>query len=380
MTRVESGSNDPNSMSASEGSPQLTQAILGRCTQHGFALAGVCRAAPSAHQEHFRAWLAAGSHGEMEYLATDVDVRLDPTQLEPGAQSVICVADRYATGARDARVPGRARIARYARGEDYHAIIRTRLEALVVELRAAFPRHRFRVCVDTAPILEREHAARTGVGRIGKHTLLIGPAGHGSWLALGTIVTTLRLCESVPEPAQSADPCGACTRCIDACPTRAISPWSVDAARCISYLTIEHRGEVPAALGRQVQDWIFGCDICQEVCPHNQPTRRARRASAHPAYAHYHESFDLMEVLGWTDAHWESARLHGALRRASRAMWVRNAALASRASLRPLDGSPTMDANAALALRARLRTIAEDPAEEREIRAAARVALSDDAD
>jgi epoxyqueuosine reductase len=321
----------------------------------------------------------------MDYLAEDLERRMSPDALEPGAQSVICVADRYAAGARDAHRPGRGRIARYARGEDYHAVIRVRLEALVVELRTKHPAHRFRICVDTAPVLEREHAMRAGLGRVGKHTLLIGDQGLGSWLALGTIVTTLALTPgsrvamaergaalpTVPQDRQ--DPCGSCTRCLDECPTKAITPWSVDATRCISYLTIEHRSTVAPQLGRLVQDWIFGCDICQEVCPHNQPTRRAKSAMTHPAYAPHVDSFDLLTVLGWTPAHWEEAQLHGALRRAGRDMWVRNAALAAGCALRgrelPLSKKRSAE------LRNALQDIAQRPGEAAQVKDAALCAL-----
>ncbi len=362
-----------------------SDAILARCLEHGFAAAGVCVAAASGYGREYRDWIAAGKNGQMEYLAQEVERRLDPHALEPGAQSVICVADRYATGARDARKPGRGRIARYARGEDYHAVIRLRLEALVVELRAKHPAHRFRICVDTAPVLEREHAMRAGLGRVGKHTLLIGEQGLGSWLALGTIVTTLALTPgsrvatalrgavTVATPPDRNDPCGSCTRCLDECPTKAITPWSVDATRCISYLTIEHRSSVAPQLGRHVQDWIFGCDICQEVCPHNQPTRRARTAFTHPAYEPHVDSFDLLAVLGWTPAHWEEARLHGALRRAGRDMWVRNAALAAGCALRARD--LPLSGERAAELRGALQEIVQRPGEAAQVREAALCAL-----
>jgi epoxyqueuosine reductase len=318
----------------------------------------------------------------MAYMAEDVEMRLDPARLVPGARSVVVVADRYADGRPDARVPGRGRIARYARGEDYHLVIRARLEALAEELRAAHPRHRFRVCVDTAPLLEREHAERAGIGRIGKHTLLIGRDGAGSWLLLGAIVTTLELeptgpgdragLPAAPEgaPAAAADPCGTCTRCIEACPTGAITPWRVDARRCISHATIEDPGVVDASLGARHADWIFGCDICQEVCPHNAPTRRSTAMGAHPAYAAHWSGFDLLAVLGWTESDWAAARLHGALRRATRAMWVRNAALAAIGAL----ADPSLPGASRAALRSALARLASDPAEDPAVRAAAALA------
>ena len=341
-----------------DGAATRSRAILDRCAGHGFALAGIAPAMPSARAAEYRAWIDAARHGGMSYLAESVEARLDPRVLLPGARSVVCVADRYADGSPDARVPGMGRIARYARGEDYHVVIRARLEGLADELRARHAGERFRVCVDSAPILEREHAERAGIGRIGKHTLVIGPGGFGSWLLLGVVVTTLEL-EPVRADADrgfapmAPDPCGSCTRCIDACPTQAITPWSVDATRCVSAATIEERDAPPGWAGR-TEDWLFGCDTCQEVCPHAQPTRRSRRAPMHEAYRAHRASVPLLEVLGWSDADYEAARLHGALRRASRAMWQRNAAWAAGAALR----DPHVEAAVAQELRMRLGALA----------------------
>lgn len=319
----------------------FTDEVMHRLRGAGFALVGVCDAAPSARGAEFRRWIDAGGHGEMAYMAERAEVRLDPRRLVPGARSIVCVADRYHDGRRDALADGtsgdgapRGRIARYARGGDYHEIIRSRLEPLAREWRTRLDPHRFRVCVDTAPIHEREHAERAGLGRIGKHTLLIGE-GLGSWLLLGEIVTTYPLIATRAAPAPAtADPCGACTRCIDACPTKAITPWTVDATRCLSYLTIEHAGEVAPDLAASAGDWLFGCDDCQEVCPHNQPTRRSRRAGAAGDYAPIHRDFDLLEVLGWTEADRDAANLGAVLRRASLAMWKRNARIVLEATNR----------------------------------------------
>ncbi|MFM1936569.1 MAG: tRNA epoxyqueuosine(34) reductase QueG [Planctomycetota bacterium] len=364
-------------MAEGESGPALrSRAVLERCATHGFALAGIAAAMPSRRAAEYRAWIAAARHGGMSYLAESVEARLDPRVLLPGARSVLCVADRYADGSPDARVPGLGRIARYARGEDYHVVIRARLEALADELRAVHADDRFRVCVDSAPILEREHAERAGIGRIGKHTLVIGPAGFGSWLLLGVMVTTLDL---APVRADSAaglapaegDPCGSCTRCIDACPTQAIAPWSVDATRCISAATIEERGAL-AGWAARTEDWLFGCDTCQEVCPHAQPTRRSRRTPVHEAYRAHRTSLPLLDVLGWSDADYEAARLNGVLRRASRVMWQRNAAWAAGAALR----DPHVSAADAAALRTRLGELATGGAnEDAPVREAAAEAL-----
>jgi epoxyqueuosine reductase len=353
-----------------------TDALLARCAQHGFALAGVAEARASDRADAFRAWIAAGKQGGMAYLAAELERRLDPRLLVPGAASVLCVADRYADGRPDRRIPGYGRIARYARGEDYHVVIRARLEALAAELLRAHPEHRFRVCVDTAPLLEREHAERAGLGRIGKHTLLIGSGGAGSWLLLGAIVSTLafapRRADGLPVGADAADPCGGCTRCIDACPTGAITPWSVDASRCVSALTIEERGAVDASFAGRTGDWLFGCDDCQEACPHSQPTRRSRAAGVHEAYRPGGAAaMPLLEVLAWDDEAYERARFNEVLRRADLSMWRRNAALAAGSALRSGETPESLRAE----LRAALAALALDPSADGPVRDAARAAL-----
>jgi len=312
---------------------EITNRVLNRCHELGFALAGVCEAQQSAHGEEYRAWIAAGKHGEMAYLARNVELRLDPMLLVPGAKSIICVADRYPGGkstsqqidkSKENRAKGK--IARYAQGEDYHKVMRKRLTTLARELGEEFPGETFRACVDTAPVLEREHAQRAGLGAIGKNTLLI-QRGVGSWLLLGEIITTLPLASS---RASDPDPCGTCTRCIDACPTQAITPWSVDATRCISYLTIEHRSEIDPQFHEPIGDWMFGCDICQEVCPHNQPTERTMEAATNPAYQPRRDSLDVTDVLEWDEAARSQAFAGSSIKRAKLDMMQRNARIVRR--------------------------------------------------
>ena len=256
----------------------------------------------------------------------------------------------------------RGRIARYARGEDYHAVMSKRLRRLADELARQFPGETFRVCVDTAPVLEREHAQRAGLGAVGKHTLLIEP-GVGSYLLLAQIITTVQLAPSQPC---DTDPCGECTRCIDACPTDAITPFSVDATRCISYLTIEHRSAIDQRYHEPMGDWIFGCDICQEVCPHNQPTQRSRSAPVQPAYAPRRDGFDLLEVLGWDEQARREAFVRSAMKRAKLSMMKRNALIAA--------GNWLAKANHP-ALTRRVKAIAADPAEDDLVRRTARAVL-----
>lgn len=312
--------------------PSLTQSILNRCHDAGFALAGVCDTAPSAYADALRDWLAQGKQGSMDWLANHTDLRTDPAHILPGARSIVMVADMYASRARnnsESPTPGKGRVARYARGDDYHKSIKKRLHAICDELRTQHPGADFRAFVDTAPVPERELAARAGLGWIGKHTLLINPR-IGSWLLLGGFLTTLDLDHN---RAHEPDHCGSCTRCIDACPTSAITPHSVDASRCISYLTIERRREIAPEFHAPMGDWIFGCDICQEVCPHNSQRDQAhlgdRGAAVPDRYQNRPGSFDLLEVLGW-DADARARALKGtAMKRATLDMWHRNARIAA---------------------------------------------------
>ncbi len=308
----------------------VTAEILSQLADAGFALAGICDAKPIDRPHAFAAWLAEGHHGQMHYLAKHVSKRVDPSQLVEDAKSIICVADCYSDGKPDERRVDHerhGRIARYARGRDYHRVLRERLEPIAQSLRLRFPGERFRVCVDTAPIAERDHAVRAGLGRIGKHTLLIGDHGVGSWLVLGEIVTTLHL---TPTPSRDGDPCGSCTRCIDACPTQAIEPWKVKAERCISYLTIEHEGEPAEWFRNRADDWLFGCDACIEACPHSQWTLRARETPIRSDYAATHGSFELDAVARWTEEERINLGLSEVLLRASLASWKRNAELLVR--------------------------------------------------
>ncbi|HMN95700.1 MAG TPA: DUF1730 domain-containing protein [Phycisphaerales bacterium] len=378
------------------------------CRAAGFARAGLCAAAPTSHREFLLRWLAEERHGEMRYLERRVELRIDPRAMVPDAKAILCVADRYSDGRRDAvGQPLRGRIGRYARGGDYHAAIRARLEAIRDRCLGRWPQHRFRVCVDTAPLLEREHAARAGLGAIGKHTLLIEP-GVGSWLLLGAIVSTMPAESDTrragegrgaigregrgsgsaaaqvagPEPSASLleehaggrgaaassgqDPCGTCTRCIDACPTGCIEPFAVDAARCISYLTLEHRGAVDERLHSAIGDWIAGCDVCQEVCPHSAATRRSRSAPIHAAYAPRRDSLDVMEVIGWKEHDRRAVVEDSPLGRLSLPMFRRNAIIVAGNTVPPALRP---------ALCERLRRIAEDAEEDGVVRATARSVL-----
>ncbi|MEQ9461899.1 MAG: tRNA epoxyqueuosine(34) reductase QueG [Phycisphaeraceae bacterium] len=297
--------------------------------EQGFALVGVTDGQPSSHEAHVRDWIAGGKHGSMGYLKENLQVRLDPGLLLEGCRSMICVADAYEDRVeRDPERPGKT--ARYGAGRDYHKVMKRKLHALADALREHHPDETFRACVDTAPLLEREHAARAGLGWIGKHTLLIHPR-HGSYLLLGCLLTTLVIETSgqagFPEPTvEPEDHCGTCTRCIDACPTGCITPWDVDASRCISYLTIEHRGDFDEEQAGSLDGWIAGCDICQEVCPHNTTEHRVQLPIRDDYAPRDHaKGLDPAAVAQWDESDRLRALSGTALTRLSLEMLQRNA-------------------------------------------------------
>jgi epoxyqueuosine reductase len=247
----------------------LTTAVKARAREIGFDACGIAPAADLPELTFFAEWLARGYAGTMAYLARSAGRRSDVRRVLPSARSVIVTATVYNTSrpySTECADPGRAHVARYAWGDDYHDVIGRRLEALLGWLRtAAGQPFEARGYVDTGPVQERVYAQHAGIGWIGKNTCVIHPA-LGSWIFLAEIICSLPL---VPD-SPAFDQCGACTLCLEACPTRAIvAPGVIDSNRCISYLTIEHRGDVPADLAPDLGAHVYGCDVCQEVCPWN---------------------------------------------------------------------------------------------------------------
>lgn len=267
----------------------LARELAGRAREEGFDHVAVARAAPLERDaDALAAWLSAGRHAGMAWLARDPGTRTDPGRLLPGCRSVVIAAMSYWPGARRARErPGTAQVALYARGRDYHRVLGARLKRLAAWLddRASSTSRTF---VDTGPVLERAWAQRAGLGWIGKNANLL-TRETGSWLLLGEVLTTAEL---QADPGPHADFCGTCTACIDACPTRAIvRAGVVDSRRCISYWTIEHRGSVPESRRAGIGDWMFGCDDCQTVCPWNVQFARETRG----------DPFELREDLRGLD-------------------------------------------------------------------------------
>lgn len=292
----------------------------------GLPLVGFVRAAPVAHHADFERWLEAGYAAEMTYLGRDAAQRRDPRELMPSCRSVIVVALSYAHA--DGLIPfehlaPRGTIARYARGADYHTVLKRRLKRLGTALEIALGRPLERLaCVDTAPLLERSLAVEAGLGFSAKSAMLIAP-GHGSYLSLGALLVDM---DCTPEPAV-APKCGTCRLCLDACPTGAfVGPHVVDARRCISYLTIENRGPIPRELRDKVGDRIFGCDVCQEVCPFNAAGPRDGDAELAPRPGYSHPPLHTLMRIG--AAQFRKWQQQSALRRIHRNELLRNVAVA----------------------------------------------------
>lgn len=301
----------------------LTDELKRRANALGFSLCGVCPAVAPPGAARLDEWLAAGYAGQMHYLADRREAYRDPSRVLDGARSIVMVAMNYRMGEAATPQAGQGRVSRYAWGEtDYHDLIHERLRELAKFLRDRMPDARVRGVVDTAPLLEREFAQMAGLGWIGKNTLLINRR-EGSWFFLAALLTDIEL---VYDAAHETDHCGTCRACLDACPTHAFpQPYVLDASRCISYLTIELRDGVPGNLRAAVGEWLFGCDICQEVCPWNsraplsRETTFAPRADSNP--------IDLVGLFELDDAAFRARFRHTPLWRPRRRGLLRNAAI-----------------------------------------------------
>jgi epoxyqueuosine reductase len=309
----------------------LTKKVKSKAQELGFTLVGVTRAQPTAHADVFQRWLAAGHHGEMTYLAAEraVQRRADPRLILPECQSILVLGVPYSNPASAPKpADGRSwgRIAAFAWGDDYHQVLRPRLRELMAFIEEQVGHDvPNRWYTDSGPVAERELAARAGLGWIGRNSMLINPE-RGSYFLLAEILLGIELESDAPL---STDHCGACTRCLEACPTQCILPdRTIDAAHCISYLTIELKGAVPRQLRSQTQDWVFGCDICQEVCPWNE---RFASAASDPALAPREGGpwVDVQTGLEITTSEFNKRFKNSAVQRPRRRGFLRNLALAA---------------------------------------------------
>ncbi|MDE2449523.1 MAG: tRNA epoxyqueuosine(34) reductase QueG [Gammaproteobacteria bacterium] len=298
-----------------------------RARELGFDRIGVARIDIPEDEQHLLRWLDAGFHGEMDYMRRHGTMRSRPQELAPGTVRVVSLRmDYWPAAARDAAaVLGDAEIgyiSRYALGRDYHKVLRGTLARLAKDLAEDIGPFGYRVCVDSAPVLEKAHARNAGLGWIGKHTNLISREA-GSWFFLGEILTDLPLPEDEPASAH----CGTCTACIPACPTAAIvAPYRLDARRCIAYLTIEHHSAIPVELRPAIGNRIYGCDDCQLVCPWN----KFAHAASHPDFKVRHglDAARLTELFEWTEAQFDERMRGSAIYRIGYEKWSRNIAVA----------------------------------------------------
>ncbi len=237
----------------------------------GFDLAGVCPAVEPAHFDAYLEWIARGMYAGMDWMARSREARGSPTSLLEGCRSVLAVGLNYAQENEVTRCDGSLKVAKYAWGRDYHKVLRSKLKRVVRNLEVQYPGIRSRICVDSAPILEREYAWLAGIGWYGKNSCVINTE-RGSWFFIGLLL----LDQEFESDTPASGGCGTCSACIDACPTGALvvredSPVAfVDSSRCISYLTIEHKGEFSELESTMLNGWVFGCDVCQDVCPFNR--------------------------------------------------------------------------------------------------------------
>ena len=300
----------------------LAHKIKERALFEGFNKVGIAGTASLEDEgRRLREWLTRGYHGEMSWMARDVDKRIDPREIFPQARSAVVVALNYYTPHQHQQNPGTGKISRYAWGDDYHDVMKSKLTSLLSWIREQEPQAEGKICVDIQPTMDKAWAVRAGLGWIGKHSNLITPE-HGSWVFIGELLLNLELDH---DSDVIEDHCGTCTLCIDACPTAAITePYVVDSNKCISYATIELRGpELPPEVENKLSGWLYGCDICQDVCPWNRFETSSDETRFTPRDGNVNaELTDILELTPETYA----ARFRGsAMKRAKLSALQRNA-------------------------------------------------------
>lgn len=316
---------------------ELTQWIKRQAQELSFELVGVAPAVPPTHAQVYQQWLQKGYAGEMNYLHRTADLRLNPESLLPGAKSAVVVGLNYA---QPPLPDAPARFSIYALGDDYHEVIRAKLKTLLCVIQQEIPDCAGRVCVDSAPVLERDLAMLAGLGWFGKNTCLINTR-RGSYFFIGVLLLNIELIYDAPAVGS----CGTCRKCIDACPTGAIrvsEQPEIDARLCISYLTIELKGAIPEELREPMGDWVFGCDVCQQVCPFNQPrTHQPLRAMPtaetrfHPRDFFRQTGDRLEQILQMDEETFRRVFQGSAVKRTKRRGLLRNAAIAAGNSCNP---------------------------------------------
>ena len=313
---------------------ELLEALTQQAQALGFNMVGLVTAVPSPNLNAYLNWIEAEMHGQMGYLARPDRLarRQDLNVILPGVQTLICVGLEYSTVPLPPAIandPSRGRISNYAWNVDYHDVMTPRLEELATWLKQQQPENNVvtKVYVDTGAILERDHAAAAGLGFTGKNTMLIAPK-RGSFFFLGEILTTLPI--EHPRPTGQMPTCGRCQRCLDACPTNAFpEPYVLDARRCISYLTIELKGWIPRELRPFMGNWIYGCDVCQVVCPFNRFAQATKEVAFYPQHEWDSVAPPLLDLLTLDNATFTQRFAHSPIKRIKRTRLVRNACVAA---------------------------------------------------
>lgn len=314
-----------NSPPAAIDLDSIAQEIKNWGVELGFQQVAITDINLDDYKNHFNSWIDNGYHAEMAYMANNIEKRCDPSKLLEGTCRVICVRMDYAFDAENSLEPlhnsNIAYVSRYARGRDYHKLIRKRLQRLAEKITSRIGHHGYRAFTDSAPVLERALAEKSGLGWIGKNTLLINKQA-GSWFFLGELFTDLPL----PIDEKESDHCGSCNACIDICPTKAfVGPNLLDASKCISYLTIELRTSIPIEFRSAMGNRVFGCDDCQLICPWNKFTKVTVEEDFSPR--HGLDNAMLLDLFKWTEAEFLSNTEGSAIRRIGYACWQRNLAV-----------------------------------------------------
>ncbi len=305
----------------------LRDTLQGWAEELGFQQLGITGIDLNQHESYLQKWLDAGYHGEMEYMARHGTARSRPDELIPGTCSVLTLRMDYYPASSDPETvledSSRAYVSRYALGRDYHKLIRHRLATLAKRIEQELAGGQYRAFVDSAPVLERALAENAGLGWIAKNTMLINDKA-GSWFFLGEIYTDLPFPTDAPKTEKH---CGTCTACLEVCPTNAfVAPFVLDARRCISYLTIEHKGSIDPELRPMMGNRIYGCDDCQLVCPWNKFAQTTRESDFAPR--HGLDNCTLAELFGWTEEDFDARTEGSPIRRIGYERWLRNIAIA----------------------------------------------------